>query len=89
MSDAMLHGVLQMPPDLWDNDSCIDVGQRHGRYTEVSYRITADGKTIEVLMTVLDAAKNLRDANGGPHSERVYRNLMAAVVEADLQLSQG
>ena len=38
MSDVMLHGVLNMPPDLWC-DSPIDVAQRHGRYVEASKRI--------------------------------------------------
>ena len=35
----MLHGVLNMPPELWNNDSPIDVAQRHGRYIEASKRI--------------------------------------------------
>ena len=35
----MLHGVLNMPPELWNNDSPIDVAQRHSRYIEASKRI--------------------------------------------------
>jgi len=35
MSDIMLHGVLNMPPELW-NDSPIDVMQRHSRYIQAS-----------------------------------------------------
>jgi hypothetical protein len=38
MSDAMLHGILQMPPELWSNDP-IDILQRHGRYLEAFKRI--------------------------------------------------
>jgi small-conductance mechanosensitive channel len=38
MSDAMLHGILQMPPELWSNDQ-IDILQRHGRYLEAFKRI--------------------------------------------------
>jgi len=34
----MLHGVLNMPPNLWC-DSPIDIAQRHGRYVEASKRI--------------------------------------------------
>jgi hypothetical protein len=39
MSEVMLHGVLNMPPELWNNDSPIDVAQRHSRYVEASKRI--------------------------------------------------
>jgi len=38
MSDIMLHGVLNTPPDLW-TDSEIDKIQRHSRYVEASERI--------------------------------------------------
>jgi predicted nuclease with TOPRIM domain len=38
MSDVMLHAVLNMPIDLWD-DSPLDKGQRHSRYIEASQRI--------------------------------------------------
>lgn len=39
MSEVMLHGVLNMPPELWDNNSPIDVAARHARYVEASKRI--------------------------------------------------
>jgi len=32
MGDVTLFAVLKMPPELWDNDSPIDVYQRHSRY---------------------------------------------------------
>jgi len=38
MSDANLHGVLNMPPELW-NDSEIDKLQRYHRYMEESRRV--------------------------------------------------
>lgn len=38
MSDVMLHGVLNMPPDLWC-DSPIDIAQRHLHYKQASQRI--------------------------------------------------
>jgi hypothetical protein len=34
----MLHGVLNMPPNLWC-DSPIDIAQRHSRYKQASQRI--------------------------------------------------
>ena len=38
MSDVNLHGVLNMPPELWqDND--LDKMQRYSRYLEASRRI--------------------------------------------------
>jgi hypothetical protein len=39
MSEIMLHGVLNMPPELWNNDSPIDVMQRHSRYVQASKHI--------------------------------------------------
>lgn len=38
MSDAMLLGVLRMPPELWD-ESAIDVAQRHSRYLQAADEI--------------------------------------------------
>jgi len=38
MSDTMLHGILNMPPDLW-SDTPIDQAARHARYVEASRRI--------------------------------------------------
>lgn len=39
MSDIMLHGVLNMPPELWNDQSPIDVMQRHSRYVQASQYI--------------------------------------------------
>lgn len=38
MGSTMLHGVLNMPPDLWD-DTPLDQSQRHARYIQASKRI--------------------------------------------------
>lgn len=38
MSDVMLHGVLNMPPELW-GDSELDRRQRYSRYMQASRRI--------------------------------------------------
>ncbi len=46
----MLHGVLNMPPELWNNDSPIDVMQRHSRYVQAS-------KYIDELEADLTAAR--------------------------------
>jgi len=50
MSEIMLHGVLNMPPELWNNDSPIDVMQRHSRYVQAS-------KYIDELEADLTAAR--------------------------------
>ncbi|MFT6882523.1 MAG: putative RNase H-like nuclease (RuvC/YqgF family) [Marinoscillum sp.] len=38
MSDEMLHGILNMPPGIWDN-SDIHKAQRHDAYKQASKRI--------------------------------------------------
>ena len=38
MSGTMLHGVLNMPPELW-SDTELDKMQRYSRYMEASRRI--------------------------------------------------
>ena len=73
MSDIMLHGVLQMPPELW-SDSPIDVAQRHARYLEASARIEADEKKIEELIAAINS---LCGAKGRYHTELAYHALVA------------
>jgi hypothetical protein len=48
MSDVMLHAVLCMPPELWDN-SALDRLQRHSRYLEASNRIETQADRIKEL----------------------------------------
>jgi hypothetical protein len=50
VSNTMLHGVLNMPPEAWSN-SPLDTAQRHGRYVEASNRIQ-------------DLERELAEANG-------------------------
>jgi len=48
MSDIMLHGVLRMPPEMWDN-GVIDIAQRHSRYLQASDRIAELESELESL----------------------------------------
>jgi chromosome segregation ATPase len=52
MSDVMLHGVLNMPPNLWC-DSPIDIAQRHSHYKQASQRIE------ELELELLETQKDL------------------------------
>lgn len=54
MSDVMLHGVLNMPPELWSG-SHLDVYQRHHRYIQASRRIANDEEAITGLVAALVA----------------------------------
>ena len=65
MSDAMLHGVLRMPPELWRDDP-LDVSQRHSRYIEASERIEADAREIERLRLALAHPRCSTSADGVP-----------------------
>lgn len=48
MSDTMLHAVLCIPPELWD-DGEVDKIQRYSRYLEASRRIEDDEREISRL----------------------------------------
>ena len=54
MSDVMLHGVLCMPPELWQ-DTEIDKQQRYSRYLAASRRIEDDEREIEKMRALLNA----------------------------------
>jgi hypothetical protein len=49
MSDLMLHGVLNMPPELWGNHA-LDKMQRYSRYMEASRRIEDLNRAMKVLI---------------------------------------
>ncbi len=71
MSDIMLHGVLNMPVDLWCNDD-LDKQQRHGRYTEASERI----KNLNMaLLTLVNADSNWA-MNVSDNDESLIRELI-------------
>ncbi len=48
MSDVMLHGVLCMPPGLWQ-DTDLDRDQRYSCYLQASRRIEDDDRELEQL----------------------------------------
>lgn len=48
MSDVMLHGILNMPPDLW-NDTEVNKMQRYDAYKEASRRIRDLNKALLFL----------------------------------------
>ena len=51
MSDVMLHGVLNMPPELWKYDA-LDEMQRHSRYyVQASKRINDLNKALIAMVT--------------------------------------
>lgn len=52
MSDTMLHGVLNMPPEIWRDDE-IDKMQRYSRYRQASRRIEDDEREIDSLRSAL------------------------------------
>ena len=64
MSDVMLHGVLNIPPELWD-ESEIDKMQRYQRYMQASRRIEDDERKITRLRGQLQNCVN--------HLERARR----------------
>jgi hypothetical protein len=61
MSDIMLHGVLNMPPELWIGTP-IDVMQRHSRYIQASEYIKELTEQRDRLAAVL---QRIRDGYGG------------------------
>jgi hypothetical protein len=60
MSDLMLHGVLNMPPELWHGDP-LDKMQRYGRYMEASRRIEDLSKALLSLTAASDWAMHVSD----------------------------
>lgn len=79
MSDTMLHGILQMPPELWTNDA-IDIAQRHSRYLEAS-------KRIEQLEYERDEARRERDS-ALKERDAVWNSWSKALDEAREELSR-
>jgi hypothetical protein len=60
MSDIMLHGVLNMPPELWIGTP-IDVMQRHSRYIQASEYIK---ELVEQRDRLAEELKEAQDAIG-------------------------
>jgi hypothetical protein len=58
MGDTNLHGVLNMPPELW-SDSELDKMQRHSRYVEASSRIEDSRLAIrKAVIPMMDSCGN-------------------------------
>jgi len=56
MSEVMLHGVLNMPIDIWSDDHLSKI-QRHSRYVEASELIRNQDAEIDQLRQQLEAAE--------------------------------
>jgi hypothetical protein len=66
MSDVMLLGVLEMPPELWgpDEGPINDARQRYSRYLEAAQRIRDDAAEIERLRGEVASLKDrIHNAN--------------------------
>lgn len=86
MSDVMLHGVLQMPPELWSGDA-MDVIQRHSRYVQASTRIREDAARIAELERQLDACfEDAKIALASKEAETIER--CAKVCDAAEELAR-
>jgi hypothetical protein len=86
MSDVMLHGVLNMPPNIWGN-SPIDVKQRHSRYVEASKRIEAQEEQCDMLADALKEIYNLSafDWDTMPDEARKrYREVVSEIADKAL-----
>lgn len=71
MSDVMLHGVLNMPPELW-KDSELDKMQRYSRYRQASRRIEDLNRALIALVdSHSDWAMRVSD-----ESERLIINML-------------
>lgn len=57
MGDTTLHGVLNMPSDIWSGDA-LDQAQRHSRYIEASERIKYQEKQISIMKEALMEIRN-------------------------------
>ena len=53
MGDVMLHGVLNMPPELWSNTN-IDKLQRYNVYMAASRRIEDLDRKLDMAIDLLD-----------------------------------
>jgi hypothetical protein len=63
MSDVMLHGVLNMPIDLWSNDATNEL-QRHSRYKQASERIKEFESLVSDMNEYLNTNKMTSIGNG-------------------------
>jgi hypothetical protein len=83
MSDLMLHGVLCMPPELWQ-DSEIDKRQRYARYLAASRRIEDADKEITRLTKQRDELVDLMNQIGEINRVKKYDIEITKLVRAAL-----
>lgn len=73
MSDLMLHGILNMPIDIWGDDP-LDKFQRHSRYVEASRLISRQQEDLEDFKSALVKAEkeltSLRQYKAEAESQR-------------------
>ena len=85
MSDSMLHGVLNMPPELWGDDA-VDTMQRHSRYVEAS-KIISELKNIAQETVGYISKRSYQSQFGDGIVVEINANLENLLVRLD-QLSQ-
>lgn len=96
MSDAMLHGILQMPPELWASGAT-DIAQRHSRYLEASKRIIELERQLDWALKSREAVWNswnkaLEERDDAMEElSRVRRELVASNrgAETNAKVNQG
>jgi len=71
MSDIMLHGVLNMPIDVW-GDTTIDKTQRHAVYRRASARIKNSISNAELEKLIVKYEKREKDPQRPPYEQEAY-----------------
>ena len=78
MSDIMLHGVLNMPPELWIGTP-IDVMQRHSRYIQASEYIKELTEQRDRLAEAIRKHRDDLELTSGDAVDRILWNTLEAV----------
>jgi hypothetical protein len=73
VSDVMLHGILNMPPGIWDN-SDIHKAQRHDAYKQASKRIeNLEAKIDELMLEYCPAEMTQAQLDKWVNSQKVVK----------------
>ncbi len=79
MSEVMLHGVLNMPIEIWGDDH-LDKIQRHSRYVEASKTILAvKAQRDELLAMVYELLPYIEESDDGGYKKGVIPNLVKKI----------